>query len=81
MKRDREEGEEEPAAPPVGGVVDDDDDDKPVGIRYRSVSSVRPGYECPYMDTICRQVGVLLLMSGALSIRPLCSNVCFRKQQ
>mmetsp|Transcript_3367 Transcript_3367/g.6997 ORF Transcript_3367/g.6997 Transcript_3367/m.6997 type:complete len:480 (-) Transcript_3367:88-1527(-) len=55
MKRGREEGEDEPAVPPVK-VDDDDDDDKPVGIRYRSVSTVRPGYECPYMDTICRQL-------------------------
>jgi hypothetical protein len=74
MKRSREEDEEAATAAPGVEGIDEDDDNLPVGIRYRSVSSVRPGVECPYMDTICRQVGARVLF-GILQAERLRRNV------
>ncbi len=40
-------------------VDEDEDDDKPLLASYKMSRSVRKGVECPYLDTISRQVGLL----------------------
>ena len=70
MKRDREEFEEgdasaeaaeqpaasEPAPAAQEEEAADDEDDQPLITNYRMSRSVRKGAECPYLDTISRQV-------------------------
>lgn len=43
-------------AAPAAGVQEDDEDDKPLVSNYKMSRSVRKGAECPYLDTISRQV-------------------------
>ena len=46
---------QEPAAA-AGAPEEEDDDDKPLLSNYKMSRSVRKGAECPYLDTISRQV-------------------------
>ena len=46
---------QEPAAA-AGAQEEEDDDDKPLLASYKMSHSVRKGAECPYLDTISRQV-------------------------
>ena len=41
----------------VQAVSDEDDDDLPVLQAGKKASLVRKGHECPYLDTVSRQVG------------------------
>ena len=43
--------------PPAQQAEDDDEDDKPLLQNYKMSKSLRKGIECPYLDTISRQVG------------------------
>lgn len=43
--------------PAAQQVEEDDDDDKPLAQNYRMSKTLRKGAECPYLDTISRQVG------------------------
>ena len=45
---------QEPAA--AAGAQEEEDDDKPLMASYKMSRSVRKGAECPYLDTISRQV-------------------------
>jgi hypothetical protein len=64
MKRAREDLEEdgthgeaiqgEQAGKPQ--AVENDDDNMPLSANYKMSKTVRKGWECPYLDTISRQV-------------------------
>lgn len=57
IKRSREEpaaAQQEPVEVQAAG--DDEEDDQPLYSSYRMSSAVRRGAECPYLDTISRQV-------------------------
>ena len=67
-KRAREEGEE---AVPSGAADDatptpaavppqEEDDDAPIVSSFKMSKAVRKGHECPYLDTISRQVSIPL---------------------
>jgi hypothetical protein len=56
---------QEPAA--AAGVQEDDEDDKPLLANYKMSRSVRKGAECPYLDTISRQVPPLPCSAPVLS--------------
>ena len=55
-KRPREE-DSVPAPPPADGVYEEDDEEEEYRPQ-RDRKAVRSGVECPYMDTIARQVRV-----------------------
>ena len=42
----------------VQAFSDEDDDDLPVLQAGKRASQVRKGHECPYLDTVSRQVGL-----------------------
>ena len=60
---DSKDGSKEETAAPVvekgNGVVEDEakEDDAPLYERHTSKREIRRGRECPYLDTIHRQVG------------------------
>lgn len=43
--------------PPAQQADEDDEDDKPLLQNYKMSKALRKGTECPYLDTISRQVG------------------------
>lgn len=53
-----EAGQEEPGSNGGAAVqAQDEEDDKPLLANYKMSRSVKKGHECPYLDTISRQVG------------------------
>lgn len=47
----------EPAAARPASSPEDDEDDQPLHKNFRMSTAVRTGGDCPYLDTISRQVG------------------------
>ncbi len=57
MAKDDPTVKQEPVANGVqGNTADDDEDDKPLLANYKMSRSSKKGSECPYLDTISRQV-------------------------
>lgn len=62
IKRPREEDQQEGLLPEdnppqnAARATIDDEDDAPLSKNYRLGKSVRKGAECPYLDSISRQV-------------------------
>lgn len=56
VKAEPSNGEEQPAVKQEA-EQDEEDLDRPLLANYRMSRAVRKGAECPYLDTISRQVG------------------------
>jgi hypothetical protein len=54
----------EPASAAPG--MEDDEDDKPLLANYRMSRTCKKGSECPYLDTISRQVHCLCSIRNAM---------------
>jgi hypothetical protein len=59
---------QEPKQEQQADCEDDDDSDAPIQLPVSTTrSAVRKGHECPYLDTILRQVGIYSPRAQALS--------------
>lgn len=58
-KQQQQQGQEQQSHQPAGALAHDDDEDEE-GVhmpRSSSRAAVKKGAECPYLDTVSRQVG------------------------
>ncbi len=61
--------------PPAQQAEEDDEDDRPLLQSYKMSKSLRKGIECPYLDTISRQVSKRMLREARL-LGQACSAAC-----
>lgn len=54
----------EPAPAQVDAAASDGDDDAPLLSNFKMSRTVRKGHECPYLDTISRQVSTASLLAA-----------------
>lgn len=77
--KEEADGSEEPS--PAVAQEDNEDDNKPLFSNFKMSRAVRRGNECPYLDTISRQVGAGLHRvptAALISVPDLRANVEFQ---